>query len=321
MQLPSRWAVCSQVHQLQEGWPSGPGLAYAVGNAEKNQDANVVTGTFLLNNRYASILFDTGVDRSFVSTAFSSLIDIVPAALDHDYDVELADGKIIKVNTIIRGCTLNFLNRSFNIDLMPVELGSFDVIIGMDWLAKYHAVIVCDRKIVRIPFGNEILIVRGNGSNNGQESRLNIILCTKTQKCLLKGCYVFLTHVTTKKAGDKLKEKRLEDVPISPPVRRALCPQVLKLRHFEEKYGFRREEMRIFLPELVFMFPGVVALVMTIDLNLPKQILDAQTEARKPENIKNEDVGGMLLKLRTEKLEPRGWNSMSKRQDLVAMLW
>ncbi|GKC18042.1 putative reverse transcriptase domain-containing protein [Tanacetum coccineum] len=105
--------------------------AYAVGNVGKNPDANVMTGTFLLNNRYASILFDTGADRSFVSTAFSSLIDIVPSTLDHDYDVELADGKIIRVNTIIRGCTLNFLNHPFNIDLMPIELGSFDVIIGI----------------------------------------------------------------------------------------------------------------------------------------------------------------------------------------------
>ncbi|GJS02750.1 putative reverse transcriptase domain-containing protein [Tanacetum coccineum] len=138
--------------------------AYAVGNARKNLYANVVTGTFLLNNRYSSILFDTGADRSFVSTAFSSLIDIVPTALDHDYDVELAEEKIIGVNTIIRGCNLNFLNHPLNIDLMPVKRGSFDVIISMDWLAKYHAVIFYDEKIVRIPFGNEILIVRGDGT-------------------------------------------------------------------------------------------------------------------------------------------------------------
>ncbi|GJW76683.1 reverse transcriptase domain-containing protein [Tanacetum coccineum] len=69
--------------------------AYTVGNAGKNLDSNVVMVTFLLNNCYASILFDTGADRSFVSTSFSSLIDIIPTALDHDYDVELADGKII----------------------------------------------------------------------------------------------------------------------------------------------------------------------------------------------------------------------------------
>ncbi|GJV74437.1 putative reverse transcriptase domain-containing protein [Tanacetum coccineum] len=65
-----------------------------------------------------------------------------PTALDHDYNVELADRRIVGLNTIIRGCTLNFLNHPFNIDLMPVELGSFDVIIGMDWFGKYHAVIV-----------------------------------------------------------------------------------------------------------------------------------------------------------------------------------
>ncbi|GJZ59842.1 putative reverse transcriptase domain-containing protein [Tanacetum coccineum] len=133
---------------------------YVVGTAGTNPNSNVVKGTFLLNNRYASILFDTGADRSFVSTAFSSLIDIIPIILDHGYDVELADGKIIWVNTLIRGCTLNFLNHPFNINLMPVEIGSFDAIIGMDWLSKYHVVIVCDEKIVRIPFGDEILIVR-----------------------------------------------------------------------------------------------------------------------------------------------------------------
>ncbi|GJX10825.1 putative reverse transcriptase domain-containing protein [Tanacetum coccineum] len=60
------------------------------------------------------------------------------------------------------GCTLGLLGHPFNIDLMPIELGSFDVIIGMDWLAKNHAVIVCDEKIVCIPYGNEILIVQGD---------------------------------------------------------------------------------------------------------------------------------------------------------------
>ncbi|GKC76140.1 hypothetical protein Tco_1126914, partial [Tanacetum coccineum] len=97
---------------------------------------------------------------------------------------------------------------------MPVELCSFDAIIGMDWLTKYQAIIVYVEKIVRIPWGNETLIVRGDGSNQGNETHLNIISCTKTQKYLLKGCQVFLAHVTTKKAEDKSKEKRLEDVPI-----------------------------------------------------------------------------------------------------------
>nr|GEW35561.1 putative reverse transcriptase domain-containing protein [Tanacetum cinerariifolium] len=159
--------------------------AYAVGTAETNPNSNVVTGTFLLNNRYDLVLFDTGVDRSFVSAAFSSLIDIIPTILDHGYDVELAD-----------------------------KMGSFDVIIGMDWLVKYHAVIVFDEKFDHVSFGDEILIFHDDGSINGHESRLNIISCTKTERYLLKGCPIFLAHVTTKETADKSKEKRLEDAPI-----------------------------------------------------------------------------------------------------------
>ncbi|GJY21825.1 putative reverse transcriptase domain-containing protein [Tanacetum coccineum] len=198
----------------QRGNGSAPAKVYVVGNAGTNPDSNVVTGTFLLNNRYASILFDTGVDRSFVSTTFSSLIDITPTTLDHYYDVELADGKIIRINTIIRGCTLNFLDHPFNINLMPIELGCFDVIVGMDWLAKYHVVIDYAKKIVRISWGNETLIAHGDGSNQRNGTRLNIISCTKTHKYLLKGHHVFLAYVTTKEIEDKSGEKRLEDVRI-----------------------------------------------------------------------------------------------------------
>ncbi|GKA76113.1 hypothetical protein Tco_0782491, partial [Tanacetum coccineum] len=75
------------------------------------------------------------------------------------------------------------IGHPFDIDLMPIELGSFDVIIGMDWLAK-------------------------------SKSKLNIISCTKTQKYIHKGCQVYLAHVTSKKTKDKSEEKRLEDVPI-----------------------------------------------------------------------------------------------------------
>ncbi|GJZ09129.1 putative reverse transcriptase domain-containing protein [Tanacetum coccineum] len=114
----------------QSGNDEACGRAYALGGGNANLDSNVVTGMFLLNNCYASILFDTGSDRSFMSSTFSSLIDIAPSTLDNSYDVELANGKIIGVDTIIRGCTLNLLKHPFNIDLMPVKLGSFDAFIG-----------------------------------------------------------------------------------------------------------------------------------------------------------------------------------------------
>nr|GEV25537.1 putative reverse transcriptase domain-containing protein [Tanacetum cinerariifolium] len=172
---------------------NAPRWVYVVANAQKRRNvsrdpnSNVVTGTFLLNNCYASILFDTAADRSFVSTVFSSLIDIVPTLLGNSYDVELANGKIVGVDTIMRGCTLNFLGHPFNINLMPVELGSFDVIIGMDWLRRCHAVIVCDEKLIRIPYGNETLTFCDNESNNGRESRLTVISCSKAQEYMEKG--------------------------------------------------------------------------------------------------------------------------------------
>ncbi|GJY70072.1 putative reverse transcriptase domain-containing protein [Tanacetum coccineum] len=193
---------------------NAPAKVYAVGHTGTNPDSNVVTGTFLLNNRYASILFDTGADRSFVSTAFSSEIDIPPTGLDHNYDVELADERIIGLNIILRGCILNILNHLFNISLMPVELGSFNAIIGMDWLVKYQAFIMCAEKIVRIPWGNETLIAHCDGSNQGYKALLHIISYSKTQEYMLKGCPVFLAHVTTKEVEDKSEKKRLEDVPI-----------------------------------------------------------------------------------------------------------
>ncbi|GJV33998.1 putative reverse transcriptase domain-containing protein [Tanacetum coccineum] len=202
---------CPKLKNKDEGNRSAQGWVYAVGNASRDPDSNVVTGTFLLNNHYASILFDTGADRSFISTAFSSLINIAPTPLENSYDVELADGKIVRVDTIMRGCTLNFLNHPFNIDLMPVELGSFDVIIGMDWLRRCHAVIVCDEKLVQIPYGNETLIFHGNESNNGRESRLTIISCSKAQEYMAKGCQIFLAQISAKKEEDKSEGKRLKD--------------------------------------------------------------------------------------------------------------
>ncbi|GKE08025.1 putative reverse transcriptase domain-containing protein [Tanacetum coccineum] len=184
--------------------------AYTIGGGGTNPDSNVVTGTFLLNNCYASMLFDSGADRIFVSSTFSALPDITPSTLDTSYAVELVDGRISETNVVLRGCTLGLLGHPFDLDLMPIELG--DIIISMDWLAKYHALIICDEKVVRIPYGDKLLIIRGDDYGHG--SKLNIISCTKTQKYIQKGCQVYLAQVTSKKAEDKSEEKRLEDVPI-----------------------------------------------------------------------------------------------------------
>ncbi|GJV77644.1 putative reverse transcriptase domain-containing protein [Tanacetum coccineum] len=252
------------------------------------------------------------------------------------------------------------MNHLFNIDLMPVPLGSFDVIIGMDWLTKYHGVIICDEKIA--------------------------------QEYLSKGCDVFLAHVAKKEAKDKSEGKRLEDVPIGEKeeaafqlIKQKLCSAPIlalpkgsknfvvycdashnglgvmlmqnkkviayssrQLKIHEKNYITHDLELRALVFALkmwrhylygmrrwlellsdydcdIRYHPGkanvvadalsrkerpkplrVRALVMTMGLNLPKKILEAQTEALKSENLNAEDVGGMLRKdLPKEKLELR----------------
>ncbi|GJR89667.1 putative reverse transcriptase domain-containing protein [Tanacetum coccineum] len=189
------------------------GRAYALGGGHVNPGSNTVTGTFLLNDHHAYMLFDSGTDRSFVSNTFSALLNITLYTLDISYAIELADRRTSETNTVLMGCTLGLLGHPFNIDLMPIELGSFDVIIDMDWLAKNHAVIVCDENIVRIPYGNEILIVQGDKGAKEKKSKLRIISCEKAQKYIEKGCQLFLAQVTVKENKDKSEEKRLEDVP------------------------------------------------------------------------------------------------------------
>ncbi|GJZ98167.1 putative reverse transcriptase domain-containing protein [Tanacetum coccineum] len=170
------------------------------------QGPNMITGTFLLNNQYASILFDSDSDKSFVNTRFSSLLGIKPIKIEDSYEVELVDGGIVSTNIVLKGCTLNLVNHIFEIDLMPIELGMFDVIIGMDWLVKHDAVIVCGEKVVRIPYGNKTLIVEGDKG----VSRLKVISCIKARKYVERGCHLFLAHATENKS----KEKQMEYVPV-----------------------------------------------------------------------------------------------------------
>nr|GEU36072.1 hypothetical protein [Tanacetum cinerariifolium] len=165
--------------------------AYTIGGGGSGPDSNIVTGTFLLNNRYATMLFDSGADRSFVSTTLSTFLDVIPSTLETSYVVELADRRIPETNVTLRSCTLGLLGHPLDIDLIPVELGSFNVIVGMDWLTKHQAVIVCDERIIRIPYEDKVLIIEGDGCKGGSKSKLGIISCTKTHKYIQKGCPVY----------------------------------------------------------------------------------------------------------------------------------
>ncbi|GJX20699.1 putative reverse transcriptase domain-containing protein [Tanacetum coccineum] len=185
------------------------------GNPKGNNQASTSTqgGRRAPGRVYSLLLFDTGADKSFVSYAFSKYIDIPPTTLDTNYSVELADGKSLTTNTILRGCTLNLQNHLFKIDLLPIELGSFDVIVRMDWMAEHRAEVVCYEKYIRVPYGNDMLIIQGERSGVKNESRLEVISSIRTQGYIDKGCQVFLVQMM-KKEETEASKKRIEDVPV-----------------------------------------------------------------------------------------------------------
>ncbi|GJR96449.1 putative reverse transcriptase domain-containing protein [Tanacetum coccineum] len=110
-----------------------------------------MTGTFTLNNHYATTLFDSGADSSFVSTNFIPLLGIEPSDLEFSYEIKIASGQLVEIDKVIRGCKLEIEGHMFDINLIPFGSGSFNMIIGIDWLSNHKAEINCHEKVVRIP--------------------------------------------------------------------------------------------------------------------------------------------------------------------------
>ncbi|KAD3336672.1 hypothetical protein E3N88_32191 [Mikania micrantha] len=183
------------------------GRAFVIGANEARNDPNVVTGTFLVNDHYASILFDTGADKSFVSNGFKQLLGKEHKTLKDSFIIELANGDTLETRNIIEGCTLNINKHMLSLDLIPIDLGSFDIVVGMDWLSKHKAEIVCHERVIRVPLDNgEILVIHGERPGRS----LHLISCMKARKYLKKQYVAFLAHVIDKKG----KEKQLHDIPV-----------------------------------------------------------------------------------------------------------
>ena len=124
---------------------AGParGRAFALGAEEARQDPNVVVGTFLVNGHYAYVLFDSGAERSFVSLDFKPLLGLEPGQLNDLYAVEYANGHEYETREVYNKCSLVLADREFEINLIPIQISSFDIIVGMDWLSTVRADISC----------------------------------------------------------------------------------------------------------------------------------------------------------------------------------
>ncbi|GJW72417.1 putative reverse transcriptase domain-containing protein [Tanacetum coccineum] len=150
------------------------GRVFSMNAVDALHDPNIVMGTFSLNDHFATVLFDSGADFSFISTKFAPLLNVKPSIVSPGYVIEVANGKKEEVDRIIRDCKLELGNSLFTIDLIPLGHRSFDVIVGIDWLSKNKFEIVCHEKVVRIPLeGGEILRVQGECTLGGTKTLMS----------------------------------------------------------------------------------------------------------------------------------------------------
>nr|GEX32548.1 reverse transcriptase domain-containing protein [Tanacetum cinerariifolium] len=285
-------------------------ITYLLRDKNAHQDPNVVTGTFLLNHLSTITIFNSGADRNFVSISFASMLDIPSITLDTTYNIKMADENLISTNTVIQGCTLTLLNQAFEIDLMPTKVTSFDVIIGMDWLSKYHAKIIYDEKVVYISNEDETLIIRGLTG----DYRTFIKDFSKIAKSL-----TILTHKDKKFVWGKDQElafqilkQKLCEAPIlalsegnddfvkelNMIQRRWL--QLLADYDCEIRYHSRKAiivadalSRKTIIKSRRAKPLCVRSLIMIIHSNLPSQILETQIEALKEENVQAGNLRGM----------------------------
>ncbi|GJR26473.1 putative reverse transcriptase domain-containing protein [Tanacetum coccineum] len=335
--------------QLGSSPKGNVGIADKIGNASGNPDSNVVTGTFLLNNHYASILFDTGADKSFISTAFSSLIDIVPSPLENSYDVELADGKILRVREQdIPKTAFRTRYGHYEFQVMPNGLTSALRIPGtlhepkheehlkaiLELLKKeklYAKFSKCEFRLLKESSLTRVKRKRTNFTvdkaevvqcsfwlylKEAEDFMVYCDACTQGFRCCMKQkekCYA------TKDRRHKCKEPNITVFTDHKSLQHILDQKELNIRQrrwiellsdYDCDIRYHPGKAKVLANALSSkerIEPlRVRALVMTIGLDLPKRILEAQIKALKPENLENEDVGGMIRKdIPKEKLEPR----------------
>ncbi|XP_076959471.1 uncharacterized protein LOC143635541 [Bidens hawaiensis] len=183
----------NQVTQTPQGY-SGHAFIMNVNQAQNSSD--VVNGTFLIGNHYASVLFDSGANKSFISLDFAYIIDKPRDKLSKPFTIEVADGNfIIIIDLVVRDCIITINKVKFFIDLIPMQMGSFDVILGVDWLTFNRAEVVSFKKFIHIPLEDgRILNIFGDTPT----SKLNIMSCFQAQRYLRKKCDAFLALVVEK---------------------------------------------------------------------------------------------------------------------------
>nr|GEW96335.1 putative reverse transcriptase domain-containing protein [Tanacetum cinerariifolium] len=271
---------------------------FVIGAEEARQDPNIVTGTFTLINHYAITIFDSGADYSFVFTTFIPLLDIKPSNLGFSYEIKIAIDQLTKINKVIRRCKLEIEGHTFEIDLIPFRYESFDIIMGMDWLSRHKAKIVCHEKVVKITLP-QIKMLRVIGERLEEKVRHPTSAKSKEQK--LKGIIV-VRYFPKEELSSQHRE--LQDKGFIRPISSPRGAPILFVKKKGELFSDHDCE--------IHYHPGKENLVadalsrkerikpkrvldinMTIQLSIKDKILAAQNEASKVVNAPAEMLRGL----------------------------
>ncbi|GJR12911.1 zinc finger, CCHC-type, retrotransposon gag domain protein [Tanacetum coccineum] len=174
------------------GIPNPMARVYMMATEEDKVVRDVVIGTILVNSIPARVLYDSSASVSFVSFEFSKNLSTPPNKLPLPLEVEIAGKEIVVVSRVYRNVETKIDDSVFKIDLIPIVLGVFDIVIGMDWIDRYNANILCSQKLARVvnPQGREIIIY-------GDKRKGVFKLCSmmKARKYLSRGCQAYMEHV------------------------------------------------------------------------------------------------------------------------------
>ncbi|KAF5804296.1 putative nucleotidyltransferase, Ribonuclease H [Helianthus annuus] len=180
--------------------------AFVLTTEEARMIPDVIAGTFLVNDIFAKVLFDSGANQSFINTSFFKLLNQSLTKLPQECLVETANGETVKISEILQGARIEIFNQKFMANLYPMNLVGFDVVLGMDWLIANKASILCDQKTIQLksPRGEKISI---KGDKPFRSTKFISVM--KTASCIREGSIVYLISIITNTKG-----KEVKDIPV-----------------------------------------------------------------------------------------------------------
>ena len=146
---------------------------------------DVMTSTLRIHTLFARVLIDPSSAHSFVSVSFAGLLDMYATTMDFDLIVATPMGDSVVTSKMLKNYLVMIGYQEMSIDLVLPDLQDLDVILGMNWLAFYHASIDCFGKRVTFSIlGQPEFSFEGNHV----DKPLNVISVLRANSLLKKGC-------------------------------------------------------------------------------------------------------------------------------------